>query len=112
MLSTLIEHFHTTHGQTRPPPSTPSLATVAAETSNVHNLLQRELNNNYSKAPFILLPADLADFLLYITASADTVHHHHSLEETLLFPAWKLWPRLTTDELMDGNHDLQCRVTS
>ncbi|KAF1935392.1 hypothetical protein EJ02DRAFT_361634, partial [Clathrospora elynae] len=31
-------------------------------------------------------PADMLDLMFYITAWADTVHRHHSLEESLSFP--------------------------
>jgi hemerythrin-like domain-containing protein len=54
--------------------------------ANVHNVLLRPLNAVYHQAPFIRLPVDVADFMLYITAWADTLHHHHSLEESLFFP--------------------------
>jgi hemerythrin-like domain-containing protein len=59
---------------------------VAIEMANVHNVLLRPLNAIYHQAPFIRIPVDVADFMLYITAWADTLHHHHSLEESLFFP--------------------------
>jgi len=59
---------------------------VAIEMANVHNVLLRALNSIYHQAPFIQLPGDVADLMLYVTAWADTVHHHHSLEETMFFP--------------------------
>ncbi|KAG9185378.1 hypothetical protein G6011_07922 [Alternaria panax] len=59
---------------------------VAIEMANVHNALLRPLNAIYHQAPFVHLPTDVTDFMLYITAWADTLHHHHSLEESLLFP--------------------------
>ena len=59
---------------------------VSIEMANVHNVLLRGLNSIYHQAPFVNLPSDVIDFMLYITAWADTVHHHHSLEESLFFP--------------------------
>jgi hemerythrin-like domain-containing protein len=54
--------------------------------ANIHNALLRGLNSVYNQAPFISSIPDIADFMLYITSWADTVHHHHSLEESLFFP--------------------------
>ncbi|EMD70094.1 hypothetical protein COCSADRAFT_177709 [Bipolaris sorokiniana ND90Pr] len=59
---------------------------VCIEMANVHNLLLRGLNSIYNQAPFVTLPADISDLMLYTTAWADTIHHHHSAEETLFFP--------------------------
>jgi hemerythrin-like domain-containing protein len=59
---------------------------VAIEMANVHNVLLRALNAIYHQAPFVQLPSDVADLMLYVTAWADTVHHHHSLEEGMFFP--------------------------
>jgi hemerythrin superfamily protein len=63
-----------------------SVLSVAIEMANVHNVLLRPLNAIYHQAPFVQLSSDIADFMLYVTAWADTLHHHHSLEESLLFP--------------------------
>ncbi|KAF1837687.1 hypothetical protein BDW02DRAFT_565799 [Decorospora gaudefroyi] len=74
-------------GQDSTPPTTNShVLSVAQEMANVHNVLLRGLNSIYQQAPFVTTPTDIADFMLYITAWADTVHHHHSLEERLFFP--------------------------
>jgi hemerythrin-like domain-containing protein len=62
----------------------PGVLSVAIEM--VHNVLLRALNAIYHQAPFVQLPSDVADFMLYVTAWADTVHHHHSLEESMFFP--------------------------
>ncbi|KAI4933525.1 uncharacterized protein J4E92_003192 [Alternaria infectoria] len=72
-------------------PNTPActnagVLSVATEMANVHNVLLRALNSVYHQAPFIQLPGDVADLMLYVTAWADTVHHHHSLEEAMFFP--------------------------
>lgn len=60
--------------------------TVAIDMANVHNMILRGLNSIYLQAPKISLPTDIADLMLYIKAWADTVHAHHQLEETTLFP--------------------------
>jgi hemerythrin-like domain-containing protein len=54
--------------------------------ANVHNLILRGLNSIYLQADKISDPADISDFVLYVKAWQDTVHHHHSTEETLFFP--------------------------
>lgn len=59
---------------------------VAIEMANVHNLLLRGLNSIYLQAPMVIEPTDIADFMLYIKAWVDTVHHHHLAEESMLFP--------------------------
>jgi hemerythrin-like domain-containing protein len=66
--------------------SNPGLLSVCIEMANVHNTLLRGLNSIYLQAPHITEPADIADLMLYTKAWADTVHHHHSLEEKILFP--------------------------
>jgi hemerythrin-like domain-containing protein len=64
----------------------PAILSVAIEMANVHNLLLRGLNSIYLQAPHVTDPVDIADLLLYAKAWADTVHHHHSHEEKILFP--------------------------
>jgi hemerythrin-like domain-containing protein len=59
---------------------------VAVEMANVHNVILRGLNSIYLQCPYVKASADVADFMLYIKAWADTVHHHHSLEESVFFP--------------------------
>jgi hemerythrin-like domain-containing protein len=65
--------------------SNPGVLATAIEMANVHNALLRGLNSIYLQAPYITAPADIADLMLYTQAWADTVHHHHSLEETIFF---------------------------
>lgn len=65
--------------------SNPGVLAVCIEMANVHNALLRGLNSIYLQAPYIKEPADVADLMLYTQAWADTVHHHHSHEETILF---------------------------
>jgi hemerythrin-like domain-containing protein len=80
---------------------------VAIEMANVHNTLLRGLNSIYLQAPHITEPIDIADFLLYTKAWADTVHHHHSLEESILFPVLQDIAKEAgeSDRLMDANVD-------
>ncbi|KAH7093693.1 hypothetical protein FB567DRAFT_545021 [Paraphoma chrysanthemicola] len=83
----------------------PGVLSVCIEMANVHNALLRGLNSIYLQAPHISQPTDIADFLLYTQAWADTVHHHHSHEERLFFPAMKdiaLAAGLAAD-IMEGN---------
>lgn len=54
--------------------------------ANVHNVILRGLNAIYRQAPHVSQQKDIADFMLYIHAWADMVHHHHLLEETIFFP--------------------------
>jgi hemerythrin-like domain-containing protein len=64
----------------------PDIMSVSIEMANVHNALLRGLNSIYLQAPFVTSPADIADLLLYTQAWADTVHIHHSHEESIFFP--------------------------
>ncbi|KAF2133878.1 hypothetical protein P153DRAFT_362918 [Dothidotthia symphoricarpi CBS 119687] len=59
---------------------------VAIEMANVHCVLVRGLNSIYVQAPHVIQSTDIADFMLYIKAWGDSVHHHHSCEETMFFP--------------------------
>lgn len=65
--------------------SNPGVMAVCIEMANVHNALLRGLNSIYLQAPHVAQPADVADLMLYTKAWVDTVHHHHSLEETIFF---------------------------
>jgi hemerythrin-like domain-containing protein len=87
--------------------SNPGVLSVAIEMANVHNTLLRGLNSIYLQAPHITEPTDIADFLLYTKAWADTVHHHHSLEESILFPVLQDIAKEAgeSDRLMDPNVD-------
>jgi hemerythrin-like domain-containing protein len=59
---------------------------VATEMTNIHNALLRGLNAIYLQCPQVTELSDTADFMLYVKAWGDLVHHHHNLEETILFP--------------------------
>ncbi|KAL6705071.1 hypothetical protein ACN47E_007330 [Coniothyrium glycines] len=80
---------------------------TAVEMANVHNLILRGLNSIYLQAPKISKPVDVADFMLYIIAWADTVHHHHSVEESMFFPEIEKIAQEVghPEKLMDANID-------
>lgn len=65
----------------------PDVMFVSIEMANAHNALLRGLNSVYLQAPHVIKPEDIADFLLYAQAWASTVHHHHTVEEQIFFPA-------------------------
>lgn len=67
----------------------PGVMSVCIEMANAHNVILRGLNAIYLQAPFFKDPKDVADFMLYISAWADAVHHHHSGEETSIFPRYE-----------------------
>ena len=52
-----------------------------------HNSFFRGLNAIYLQAPFVKLPQDVANFLVYCQCWHEMVSHHHDLEEKLFFPA-------------------------
>jgi hemerythrin-like domain-containing protein len=51
-----------------------------------HNTFIRSLNAIYIQATGVSSPKDISDFLVYCQCWYESVHHHHNLEETLLFP--------------------------
>jgi hemerythrin-like domain-containing protein len=87
--------------------SNPEVLDVCIEMANVHNTLLRGLNSIYLQAPYVSKPTDVADFMLYTKAWADTVHHHHSLEEKIFFPAVEALAREAgvSESSMDPNVD-------
>lgn len=52
-----------------------------------HNSFFRGLNAIYLQAPFIRLPNDVSDFLVYCQCWFEMVSHHHDKEEEMFFPA-------------------------
>lgn len=78
---------------------------IAIDMANVHNTFLRGLNSIYLQIPYINLPTDISDLLLYIKAWADSVHHHHSLEESFIFPRWGtlLKEAGITEDVMSAN---------
>ncbi|KAI1818752.1 hypothetical protein GGS20DRAFT_581145 [Poronia punctata] len=69
---------------------------AASEMANAHNVLIRGLNAIIQQGPHISSTStsssssysskDVKDFLAYVHIWIETVHHHHSVEETFLFP--------------------------
>jgi hemerythrin-like domain-containing protein len=62
------------------------LLSICVEMANVHNVLLRGLNAIYLQCPYVMEEVDVADFMLYVKAWGDTVHHHHEGEEKIFFP--------------------------
>ncbi|KAH8723461.1 hypothetical protein GQ44DRAFT_570743, partial [Phaeosphaeriaceae sp. PMI808] len=87
--------------------SNPGLLSVCIEMANVHNTLLRGLNSIYLQAPHVSQPVDIADLMLYTKAWAETVHVHHSHEESLFFPRVLELAKEAglADHLMDQNID-------
>jgi hemerythrin-like domain-containing protein len=69
------------------PKASPDAIFIADGMANVHNSLIRCLNSMYQQAPYVSLPTDVKDLLLYAKFWLELVHHHHSMEEDELFPA-------------------------
>lgn len=61
---------------------------MAWDMANVHNLLLRGLNAIYLQCENVKKADDIADFVLYIKAWGDAVHHHHHSEEVYMFPKY------------------------
>jgi hemerythrin-like domain-containing protein len=51
-----------------------------------HNVYIRGLNAIYNQALGVTSPADVKDFLTFCQIWIEVVHHHHSLEEEIMFP--------------------------
>lgn len=51
-----------------------------------HNLLLRGLNSIYLQAPYVSIPTDIKDLLIFCRAWIHTVNVHHSYEDSILFP--------------------------
>jgi hemerythrin-like domain-containing protein len=51
-----------------------------------HNIYIRGLNAIYNQAHGVAAPADVKDFLKFCQIWIEVVHHHHSLEEEIMFP--------------------------
>lgn len=61
--------------------------------AHAHNVLIRGLNSFYQQAPHVKTSADpgykerdVKDLLLYVTSWVKMVNHHHSTEESVIFP--------------------------
>lgn len=60
---------------------------IASEMAMAHNVMVRNLNSIYLQAANIHLPADIRDFIIFCQTVRETIHHHHSAEELVFFPA-------------------------
>lgn len=60
---------------------------IAHQMAHLHNIMIRGFNSVYQQAPYVKTPADIKDFLQYITHITDFLHHHHDAEEDVFFPA-------------------------
>lgn len=58
----------------------------ANEMSNLHNSLIRGMNCIYLQALHVYKTKDKDDFLKFISFWCGFVHHHHDVEEDMLFP--------------------------
>jgi hemerythrin-like domain-containing protein len=54
--------------------------------ANVHNSFIRGLNCIYLQAPHVHETKDKEDFLKFISFWCGFVHHHHNVEEEMVFP--------------------------
>jgi len=52
----------------------------------VHNHLIRILNCIYQQAPFVSLPQDITDFVVFVHTWVMLIHEHHRSEEKFFFP--------------------------
>jgi hemerythrin-like domain-containing protein len=51
-----------------------------------HNVYIRGLNAIYNQAQGVTSPGDIQDFLSFCQIWIEVIHHHHSLEEEIMFP--------------------------
>ncbi|KAL4886866.1 hypothetical protein BJY04DRAFT_212837 [Aspergillus karnatakaensis] len=59
---------------------------TANEMAVSHNIYIRGLNAIYNQADNVSSPTDVKDFLTFCQIWIEVVHHHHSLEEEVMFP--------------------------
>ncbi|PMD50073.1 uncharacterized protein K444DRAFT_638277 [Hyaloscypha bicolor E] len=64
----------------------PTANWVADDMANTHNVIIRQMNSMYLQAPHVKLEADQLDLCQYAVFFQESLHHHHELEETRLFP--------------------------
>lgn len=73
----------------------------AREMTLSHNVLLHGLNSIYLQGPHITEYQDKSDFLFYCHAWVVMVQHHHSAEESVLFPELEKFTR--NSEIMGEN---------
>ncbi|KAL2811559.1 hemerythrin HHE cation binding domain-containing protein [Aspergillus granulosus] len=66
-----------------------------------HNIYIRGLNAIYNQADAVTSPTDVKDFLTFCNIWIEVIHHHHSLEEEIMFPG--IEKDLGKEGLMKGN---------
>ncbi|KAL2849326.1 hypothetical protein BJX68DRAFT_255504 [Aspergillus pseudodeflectus] len=63
----------------------PKTIFTANEMAVSHNIYIRGLNAIYNQAPQVTSPAEIKDFLTFCQIWLEVIHHHHSLEEEIMF---------------------------
>jgi hypothetical protein len=66
-----------------------------------HNIYIRGLNAIYNQAPQVTSPAEIKDFLTFCQIWLEVIHHHHSLEEEIMFLG--IERDLDKEGIMQGN---------
>ena len=62
---------------------------IASIMTHTHNCIIRGINSIFLQAPHVHEPTDIADLLFFCKAWCNWVEHHHSLEETSMFPGFE-----------------------
>lgn len=62
---------------------------IANELAHTHNAMLRGLNVIYLQAPFVRLPADIADLLFLAQAWSSWVLDHHEMKESAMMPEFE-----------------------
>lgn len=60
---------------------------VANEMAMAHNMYIRGMNSIHLQAEGVSEQKDIIDFLTFCQCWVETIHHHHRVEETRIFPA-------------------------
>ncbi|KFY07771.1 hypothetical protein V492_06838 [Pseudogymnoascus sp. VKM F-4246] len=67
----------------------PTVNHIANEMVLAHNAMIRSLNAMYLQAPYLKSDTDKHDIVQYAKFWIDWIHHHHEVEETILFPGFE-----------------------
>lgn len=68
------------------PDSDPTAIWVADDMASTHNVMIRQMNSMYLQAPYLTSKDDQLDLCQYAVFWKELLHHHHQIEETILFP--------------------------
>ncbi|KAL3495108.1 hypothetical protein BJX62DRAFT_14471 [Aspergillus germanicus] len=79
----------------------PKTIFTANEMAVSHNIYIRGLNAIYNQAGNVTSPTEIKDFLTFCQIWLEVIHHHHSLEEEVMFPG--IERDLGKEGLMQGN---------